>query len=128
MANFLDKIGELAKTAADKTNDLIEQNQLKAKITAEEAEITVFKVKIGDFYWNKFITTGTAEAEILDLCEGIKTSQAVIASLQEEINALKGEKPAEAAPAAIAEPLCPNCGTPNAPGTKFCKECGTKLG
>lgn len=26
-----------------------------------------------------------------------------------------------------ATPLCPKCGTQNPPGTKFCNECGTKL-
>lgn len=128
MAKFFDKIGELAKTAADKTGDIIEQNRLGSKISAEEAAITELKAKIGNFYWEKFLTDGTADADILEWCEAIKTARETIVATQAEIQALKEEKPTEtAAVQTSAEVSCPSCKTGNPVGTKFCKECGAKL-
>ena len=131
MAKIFDKIGEIAKSAADKTNDMIEQGKLNSKINSEEAIIADLKVKIGNFYWEKFAAGNAPDTEISEWCESIKAAKETIAAAQAEIQALK-EKPAEAPEApvpeqATAEGVCPSCKTANLPGTKFCKECGARL-
>ena len=123
MTSFFDKIGEMAKTAADKTGDMIEIGKLDAKISAEEETIAKQKEQIGNFYWEQFIAGQEQSAPVAEWCQAIKASQEAIDALQEEISALKGEPPMNTASAAP----CAACGTENPPGTKFCGNCGGKL-
>lgn len=123
MANFFDKIGEMAKTAADKTGDMIEIGKLNAKISAEESAIAKQKEQIGHFYWEQFLSGQALPAPVAEWCQAIKASQEAIDALQTEISALKGESPMNAAPTAP----CGACGTVNPLGTKFCGNCGGKL-
>lgn len=126
MAKFLDKIGEMAKSAADKTNDLIEQSRLNSKINGEEAVIAELKEQIGNFYWQRYAKGEQTDNEIKEWCEAIKVSQATIAATRKELGDMKGEQGASSsAPTPIR---CPICGAENPPSTKFCGECGEKLG
>ncbi|MEG1772556.1 MAG: zinc ribbon domain-containing protein [Clostridia bacterium] len=126
MAKFFDKIGELAKTAADKTNNMIEQGRLNSKISAEEATIAGLKERIGNFYSERYSTGAQTETEIHEWCEGIKASQAAIAAIRKEIAALKCEQSPAPASQAAASVKCPACGAENPCGTKFCGSCGGK--
>lgn len=129
MANFLNKLSEMAKTAADKTGDMIEIGKLNAKISSEEDGITDLKGKIGHFYWEKYLSTKTADAQILEWCEAIQAAQERIEATRTEIQLLKEQKPINSAPIALqdATSKCPACGTENGVGTKFCSQCGNKL-
>lgn len=121
MANFLNKLGDMAKNAADKTGDMIEIGKLNAKISTEQATIITIKQKIGSYYYEHFDTGGEYPLEVSELCQQIKVCEHAIAEIQGEIAALKGEVPGE------AESKCPACGAANSLGTKFCGECGAKL-
>lgn len=48
-------------------------------------------------------------------------------SVQNSNTAAAGQAPAENAPAPEGGAVCPSCGKPVAPGTKFCMVCGTKI-
>lgn len=121
MTNFLNKLGDMAKNAADKGGDVIEISRLNAKISTEQTNIVTVKQKIGDFYYERFGTDIEYPAEVTELCQQIKLCEDTIAALQEEIGVLKGESPSE------SEGKCPACGASNSLGTKFCGECGAKL-
>ena len=58
-----------------------------------------------------------------------QTKDTIIAVQQklEEAQAAEAERE-KAAKEALAARTCPNCGFENPEGTKFCQECGTKLG
>ncbi|MDR1816223.1 MAG: zinc ribbon domain-containing protein [Clostridiales Family XIII bacterium] len=60
----------------------------------------------------------------------IKLIQANIKAAQEKLGAVQSEAQAaeQAKKDAEAALTCPNCGSVNPEGTKFCQECGTKLG
>lgn len=121
MANFFDKIGEIAKTAADKTGDMIEIGKLNSKISTEQANILALKQKIGGYYYEHFDANESLPPEVYELCGQIKQCEEAIISVQKEIGTLKGEAP-------TADTVkCPSCGAANAFGTKFCGSCGTKL-
>lgn len=121
MANFLNKLGDMAKNAADKTGDMIETGKLNAKISTEQAAIATIKQKIGGYYYERFGVDGEFPAEVSEMFQQIKLCEETIAALQGEIDNLKGEGPGEAAG------KCPACGAANSPGTKFCGACGEKL-
>lgn len=62
--------------------------------------------------------------------EKLRLIRSNLASAREKLNALNEEKQAQKAAqaAAEAETRCPSCEFINPEGTKFCQECGTKLG
>lgn len=136
MANFFDKLGDLAKSAADKTNELIEQNKQNSKMNAEEAAITKFKEQIGNYYFEQFETGKIPEGPTVEWYDGIKASMAKIADLKAEILKMKEEQehpvPETAKPEgeqveSTAKVICSTCAAENALGAKFCATCGAKL-
>lgn len=135
MANFFDKIGELAKSAADKTNELLEQNKLNSKINTEETAIAKLKEQIGNYYYEQFESGMTPEVAVNEWYLAIKTSEAKIAEVQAEILKMKEdehavpktEKPQDEVVVSTAAVVCPTCSAENALGAKFCASCGAKL-
>lgn len=121
MANFLNKLGDMAKNAADKTGEMIEIGKLNTKISAEQTKISDLKQKIGNFYYDRFSTEENFPAEVAELCQQINLCEEAIASVQAEICVLKGE------PRPDDTEKCPSCGVSNSAGTKFCSSCGAKL-
>lgn len=65
-----------------------------------------------------------------EIAEQIKLTQANLAVAQQKMNAAKAEaeEKERIAKEALAERTCSQCGHENPEGTKFCQECGNKLG
>lgn len=130
---FLDKLNQVAKNIGDKTNDAIETTKLNSKINAEKSAAAEDLKKIGEHYYSLFAASGEATPEVLELCQSAKAHYDAAVEAQAEIERIKAEKAAAAAPVAAPAPAapmgnaCPSCGASNAPGTKFCCECGGKL-
>lgn len=131
---FLDKLGDFAKNIGDKTSDAIETGKLNSKINSEKAAAGEELRKIGEHYYNLYLADGQAATEVLEFCQAAKAHDDAAAEAQAEIDRIKAEneveKGAEAVPAAGQAPAgvtCGACGLSNAPGTKFCQNCGSKL-
>jgi len=129
--DFRDKIGQFAKTAADKTKEMadktkemMEINRLNAKLNSEQEQITALKSKIGDFYWEKFQMGEAWDPALDDVCADIRAGLERIIATQSEIQKLKD---ASGGGGAADAAFCSSCGARNLLGAKFCKECGTKL-
>ena len=132
-----DKASDIAKNVGDKANDAIESTKLRSKIHSEQAAIAEEYKKIGEFYYEKHRAGEAVAAEITEYFYAIDGHNAVIDEANAQLKALSEEPEAQPAPAAAApvEPaspapadgVCPACGRQNAPGTKFCSECGAKL-
>lgn len=54
MAGFFEKVGEMAKSAADKTTDAIEVTKLNTKVSKEEQKIKNLKAEIGQHFLDLF--------------------------------------------------------------------------
>ncbi len=134
---FFDKLSDFAKNIGDKTTDAIETGKLQSKINSEKSLAGEELKKIGEFYYNAWLNGGEIAPEILEVCTAAKAHYDAADEAQAEIDRIRAEneaaKAAAAAPAAPEVPAAPSgivctaCGAENAPGTKFCCNCGNKL-
>ena len=148
---FFNKLNDLAKNIGDRTNDAIETGKLTAKIHTERNAASEDLKKIGEHYYHIFAAGGEVPEELAEIFQSAKAHFEAAEAAQLEIDRIKAENAAEkasskeaneaeagpgvAAAVAAAVPAeapadgisCPNCNTINPDGTKFCRECGTKL-
>jgi hypothetical protein len=97
---ILEKINDFAKNVGDNASDAIETTKLNSKISAEQNAINAVIVKIGEYYYNKYLETKTADDGIKGFCATIDGHNATIAGAKAEIERLKSKaKPAASAPA-----------------------------
>ena len=130
---FFDRLSKAAKNVAAKGADTLEITRLNGKIMNEKAAMETVKTKIGDYYWRLFEDGHELDEEVTEMCLEIKDIQESIDMLQGEIDTInqkakkveEDETPEEAP--MVSGIKCPNCGTLNEIGTKFCRECGTRL-
>ena len=130
---FFDKLNDFAKNISEKTTDAIETGKFTSKINSEKNLAGEELKKIGEFYYNAWLESGEIAPEALDFCTAAKAHYDAAAEAQAEIDRIRAEN--EAAKATAAAPAsavatgaaCPNCGASNAPGMKFCNNCGNKL-
>ncbi len=131
---FFDKLNDFAKNISEKTTDAIETGKFTSKVNAERSAAGEELKKIGEYYYNVFANGGEVAPEVLELCQSAKAHYDAAAEAQAEIDRIRAENEAEKAAAAAAQAqaapsgiVCPSCGTANAPGVRFCQNCGTKL-
>ena len=132
--SFLDKLGGIAKNIGDKTGEILAVNKLNSKIHAEQQAAAEELRKIGEYYYNLFLSGGQTAPERAELCHSAKAhydeaaqAQAEIGRIRAEAEAAKAAQTAAQTPAAPDGTVCPSCGASAAPGVKFCPECGAPL-
>ena len=123
---FFDKINQVAKNIGDKTNDAIENTKLNQKINSEKAAAGEDFKKIGEYYYNVYLSGGGVAPEVLEFCQSAKLHLDSAAAAQADIERNKAEGPQNMQPAAGGR-FCPGCGAALEPGTKFCQSCGTRI-
>lgn len=131
---LLDKIGEFAKIAANKTEEItktigekaeaaLEIQKLTSLVGKEESKIESTYKKMGKMVWEKSQNCDCLPDEFKEECEAIKASLAAIDDLKFKIANIKaaafnGDEP---------KTTCPNCGAAVGISAKFCSECGSKM-
>lgn len=131
---LLDKIGEFAKIAANKTEEItktigekaeaaLEIQKLTSLVGKEESKIESTYKKMGKMVWEKSQNCDCLPDEFKEECEAIKASLAAIDELKFKIanikaTAFNGDEP---------KTTCPNCGAAVGISAKFCSECGSKM-
>ena len=131
---LLDKIGEFAKIAANKTEEITKTIGEKAEAALEIQKLTSLlgkkkaKLKAPTKKWAKWFGKNQQNCDCLpdefkEECEAIKASLAAIDDLKFKIanikaTAFNGDEP---------KTTCPNCGAAVGISAKFCSECGSKM-
>lgn len=131
---LLDKIGEFAKIAANKTDEItktigekaeaaLEIQKLTSLVGKEESKIESTYKKMGKMVWEKSQNCDCLPDEFKEECEAIKAGLAAIDDLKFKIanikaTAFNGDEP---------KTTCPNCGAAVGISAKFCSECGSKM-
>jgi len=85
----MDKVGIMAKKAADKTGDVVEIGKLNAKILSQQQSISSIKEKIGDRLFERYQQGEVVPEELGELCRQIAEIQLNISSMQAEIQEIK---------------------------------------
>lgn len=125
---FFNKLSNMAKSAADKTTDMLEITKINAKINEEQKNIAAIKQELGEYYYQQFTAGMTLEVEPAELCRKIAAANATIEQYQSDIKTINRENEAPVPqPQATAATKCPSCGTDVAVGKKFCVECGYNM-
>jgi len=121
---FLDKVGNLAKSATDKAGEMVEVTKLNTKINECKGKITASKTQIGEYYWTKYESGETLDDGVMEICAQIKAENDAIDQLNSEIQKIKGSS-GGAGPA--GQTFCTSCGTAVPSGKNFCSGCGAKV-
>ncbi len=138
---FLDKLGEIAKSAAEKANDGLEINRINGDISVQEGNITAYQRALGLYYWEKFLAGEILEQEPMEICEKIVMAQQNIASYQTEIAKIKADRQAEKEQRLQQKKAeqcekeqqsetitcCSHCGAVVQQGQNFCTNCGNSI-
>lgn len=128
MANdFLKGLGGLMKGFSG----LMPQDDPDVKIMNTQTEVNDLKeqesavyMEIGKLAYEKNPGAFPEQSNSLKLIQSnLTAAEAKLLSLQQAKTAAD-----QAAKEAAEHSCCPNCGTQNTEGVKFCKECGAKLG
>ena len=123
MALF-DKVSNLAKSAADKTGEMVEVSKLNLKINESKGKIAASKAQLGEYYWKKCENGEALDDEAMGICAQIKAENDTIDQLNAEIQKIKG---AEGGGGQKAGAFCTSCGASIPGGTNFCPGCGAKV-
>lgn len=86
---FIDKVGNLAKKAADKTGDMVEIGMLNSKIGAQRQNISSMKERMGVIVFEQFRQGIELSEELTQFCQQIEEIEAAIAKMQKDIQDLK---------------------------------------
>ena len=98
---LFEKLNALAKTAADKTNELVEDTRLKTQILNDEKSIRELETKIGAYYYKKFAAGEAVDEAVSEYFTAISVHKA---NIREKKAALEKESK-ETSPASEAVPV-----------------------
>lgn len=108
-------VGDGAKTAYKKSEDMVEIAKLNKAITNEEDRIKLTYIEIGKVVYSKFEKNEIADSELVNLCNKVVEFQKNIINIRQKIAEIKNVK------------VCSKCGTEADLNSEFCIKCGEKL-
>lgn len=109
-------ISTTAKSAAKKSNEIVEITKLKMAISGAEADIARLMRDIGELVYEGYKGEMEADAgEMEELCTQIDAKYAEIADAKDQLRTLKKLK------------QCPVCLEESDPEAAFCARCGNKF-
>lgn len=114
LSKFAKSVGDGAKTAVKKSEDMVEIAKLNKAISNEEDRIKLTYVEIGKDIYSRYEKKETIQEELVELCNRIDEFQKNIMDIRVKIAQLKNTK------------LCSSCGAELELNSEFCVKCGGK--
>lgn len=112
--NIKETISNAAKTAVNKSNELVEATKLKFAISDAENEIKKLYEKMGKGIYDSFKSGEEPSEDLKDTCEQIDKLYESIEELRAKLREYKKVK------------LCKSCGAEMDIDSSFCSKCGEK--
>ncbi|MCD8175153.1 MAG: zinc ribbon domain-containing protein [Phascolarctobacterium sp.] len=131
---ILDQLRDMAKVAAEKTNEMaktvgekagaaIEVQKYSSLINKEQSNLKVEYRKIGETMYKKFAEEGKVPEGLQESCDAVTSSLAKIDVYNKKIAIIKADKLIVNMP----KIMCPGCGKEIIATSKFCPECGATI-
>ncbi len=114
LSKFAKSVGDGAKTAVKKSEDMVEIARLNKAITNEEDRIKLTYVEIGKEIYSRYERNDNIHEELVELCGRIDEYHKNILGIREKIAQLKNVK------------ICSSCGAELELNSEFCVKCGGK--
>lgn len=114
LSKIAKSVGDGAKTAVKKSEDMVEIVKLNKAITNEEDRIKLTYGEIGKIIYSRYEKNEIIEDELIQLCIKIDEFQKNIFAIKQKIAEVKNVK------------ICSNCSAELEPTTEFCVKCGAK--
>ena len=108
-------VGDTAKNAAKKSEDVVEKTKLNMAISSEEDKINEYYNKLGQVVFEKIEKGEIEDSDLSVICSNIVNSKNIIENTKLRILELKNIK------------VCPKCGNKVKLDITFCPKCGTKI-
>lgn len=127
MADFFERVKKgLDKglnTVSVKSKEVIETTRINSQIGGLKDDIAKIQRELGEAVYEMNLQGSLDQSRIQEKCDAIT-------GLKQQIQAKEGELQAvrEQAAEELGQTICPNCKNVVPEGTKFCGNCGTKIG
>ena len=127
----LEKKPNGASTAASNGDEEdAEIARLRNEIQSLNSNITELMGRIGEYYWQSFLTEGQYEPELKGVFDDIRTQTEEMADLEQDIQATENDFGQPIQPPVqfhIKHVICESCGTADDASAELCSSCGTPL-
>ena len=132
MPDIFGKLKSGASKAAFDADKLMKVRKVEGDISQLKKQIDNFQERLGEITYLSYVNKEPQNQEAIDYCEKLIALEQQVLVKQEEIKTIQAEVFGQSSP--VSAPVvtnfqkCPSCGKMNAANTKFCAECGVKLG
>lgn len=114
LSKLAKSVGDGAKTAVKKSEDMVEIAKLNRNIATEEDRIKLAYIEIGKLVFLKFEKGEEMDSELSSICNKIIEVQNNIIAIRQKIGEIKNEK------------ICSSCGSEIGANEEFCTKCGAR--
>ena len=127
----LEKVQDIVKAASDKTSEVIEVSKLRAGIAEEKRAISEQEAKLGEIYYDLYKAGEVLTPDAVNICMVIDKYATRLEEKEAQIKKINEANAAKRAAKNVVpasdDAVCPECGSANPSGSKFCSECGAKI-
>lgn len=127
MADFFERVknglDKGLNTVSVKSKEVLEVTKINSQIGGLKDQIAKSQRELGEAVYEMSLQGAIDQNGIKEKCDAITVLRQQIQEKEAELQAVHGK-----AAAALGQFTCPNCKTEVAEGTKFCGNCGSKIG
>jgi len=110
--SFFDRVKETANSAVQSTGEMLEVAKLNLDVRSAEDKINTLFAKMGKLVFASYENGKVKDADMIALCETVKTSYVNVEELRRKILELRNKKACVKCKAELNEndPFCNKCG------------------
>lgn len=114
LSKLAKSVGDGAKTAVKKSEDMVEISKLNRSISNEEDRIKLTYNEMGKIIYSKYQKNEIIEEDLIEFCNKVDEFEKNISSIKQKIAEIKNVR------------ICSNCGSEVELSTEICVKCGAK--